>query len=94
MVALAQHGAVNWMGAIRGASDRLFTVLCKTSTALLKDHHVDEALAESVLDCVKELPGYIWNPQNGKSYIATTVLVLTCGSGMDWRQSRDENNVH
>ena len=82
MDVLMGHGLVNWMSVVRGTSDSLFTALCDTSVATLKEHHVEHALAESVFNHAKESPGYDWSPENGKFYIFTTLIVLTCGSGM------------
>ena len=72
----------SWMDVVRGASDRLFSVLCETSTASLKDYNLSDALAESILDRVKESPNYIWHAENGKSYIIVILIVLTCGRAM------------
>jgi len=66
---LIRRGLVNWMSVVRGASDSLFTALCETSAATLKEHHVQHALAESVFNRVKESPGYDWSPENGKFHI-------------------------
>lgn len=89
---LSECKAASWMDVLRGASDRLFTVLCETSTASLKEHDVVDALAESILDRVKESPNYIWYAENGKSYITIILIDLTCGRGMDQRPG-NENDV-
>jgi len=66
---LIRRSLVNWMSVVRGASDSLFTALCETSAATLKEHHVQHALAESVFNRVKESPGYDWSLENGKFHI-------------------------
>ena len=61
---MRERGLVNWMLAIRGATEQLCNLFTEGPTILIRSTIAEEALAESILTCVKRSPNYYWVPED------------------------------
>jgi len=61
---MRERGLVNWMLAIRGATEQLCNLFTEGPTVLIRSTIAEEALAESIFTCVKRSPNYYWVPED------------------------------
>jgi len=75
------EGLTSWTKAVEGASEILCASLQVASIVDIDKRSVEDALAQSVFDCVKRSPHHIWVPENiSESQCSTILLYLTSNS--------------
>lgn len=84
---MRERGLVNWPSAICGATEELCTIFREGPTIFIQPRIAEEALAESIFNCVKRSPNYHWVPEDGGFWNSDHQFYVLSLATVEWPEN-------